>query len=112
MKKIIKLLLACVMLLIASNNTFAQEKYDFLVISLYNAPLSSQINTSLNGEEFTSETIKKDKGSKDMSNLNPLIRKIKEYQDKNWEVMNFNTVQSAGSSIGIMFFVFLRKKTE
>lgn len=105
-------LLAILYFLAFNANIHAQEKYDFMVISLYNAPLSSNINISINGDEFISEDIKKDKGSKDLSNLNPLISKIKIYQDQNWEVMDFNTIQSAGSSIGLMFFAYLRRKQE
>lgn len=97
-------------LLLFSFFTKAQDKYDFVVIS-YQMNYGD-LTVSLNGKDVSQEYIKLPKDVKFQQNANPLLLKVNEYQDANWEVMSFDvTSESAGSaSSNTRYFAFLRKK--
>ncbi len=79
--------------LVAANIAFAQDKYEFMTIT-YELSGSSSITMSIDGKEFLSEKVSLPKGSNSEFNMNPLLAKVKEFQDKGWEVMSFNTAVS------------------
>ena len=84
----------------------AQDKYQFMIIE-FNS-YSSQVTVSMDGTELKKEKV--DYGNQDIGdyNANPLLSKVKEYQDKeHWEIMGFNTLLRGTHEV---YFAFLRKK--
>ncbi len=63
----------------------AQDKYQFMMIRY--TLLKAHINISIDGEQCLKEDV--DVSGIDKGCANPLLKKVKEYQDKGWEVMNF-----------------------
>jgi hypothetical protein len=78
----------------------AQDKYEFMIIEYVGT--SSEIALSIDGIEFKKEKIEPIH-IKSYSNANPLISKVKEYQAKDWELMNFQILTG-------VYYAFLRKK--
>ena len=99
-----KLLLVAV-LLVSASIAFAQDKYEFMTINYY-ITMSRTIAVSIDGKEFLSEKVESPKEKEWLLDTTPLLLKVKEYQDKGWEVMSFNT---AGGG-GIFYIAYLRKK--
>lgn len=92
-------------LMISATIAFAQDKYQFMVIN-YQVGTPSSIAVSIDGVEFSKEKVSLPKESNDVLNVNPLLLKVKEYQDKGWEVVTFNF-----SAPGYYFYVaYLKKK--
>lgn len=88
----------------------AQEKYEFMIME-YNTSYK-MVNISIDGKEFL-----KDKAGpnhdKSGFNANPLLEKVSEYQDQNWELMNFNAAMAGQNANEEVYFAYLkRKKTE
>ncbi len=92
------------LLICLSHLVSAQDKYDFVIIEY--TSLNGIIGSSINGEEFRKERIDP-RFNPSGYNANPLIAKVKEWQDKDWEVMNFD-VKMIGSNE--VYFAYLRKK--
>ena len=107
-----KIILTIIFLFVTVINMNAQQKYEFMTISFYYNVSSKEILISIDGKEFLKEEVKMEKKDADYCNTNPLLSKVKEYQDKGWEVMSFHTVNTAGSSIGYNHIAYLRKKKE
>ena len=81
----------------------AQDKYQFMIIQ-FNT-FGSTIYVSIDGATFTKEHIELAKEERDSYNPNPLLKRVKEYQDKGWEVMSFNFEN-------LQYISYLRKKIE
>jgi hypothetical protein len=90
----------------------AQDKYEFMIIE-YKTVLGKELTISIDGKEYISENIDLPKNERSGSNANPFLKKVKEYQDQNWEVMSLNTVLGGGSGNiwNEVYFAYMRKKT-
>jgi hypothetical protein len=90
---------------VSANIAFAQDKYEFMAIN-YQIANPSLIAVSIDGVEFSKEKVSLPKESNDVLNINPLLLKVKEYQDKGWEIVSFHT------ATGSYYFhiAYLRKK--
>ena len=84
----------------------SQEKYEFAILeySTYDGLLS----ISKDGLEFSKEKTEAASGY----NANPLLTKIKDWQEKDWEVMQFNTVLAGreGNKNNEIYFAYMRRK--
>jgi hypothetical protein len=86
-----------------------QDKYEFLTIE-FNTSLSI-LTVSIDGDNYIKEVVELPKAER-LSNSNPVLKKVKEYQDKDWEVMSFNNHTIALSTVMTynVYFAYLRKK--
>lgn len=89
----------------------AQNKYEFMIIE-YNRSLKKEIVVSIDGKEFFQEKANFQGQEESFLNANPMLTKIKEYQDKGWELMNLETILNPNSAVGRTFFAYLKKKIE
>lgn len=92
------------LLICLSQLVSAQDKYDFIIIEY--TSINGIIGSSINGEEFRKERVDP-KFNPSGYNANPLIARVKEWQEKEWEVMSFD-VKMIGSNE--VYFAYLRKK--
>lgn len=91
----------------------AQDKYQFMIIEYRS--MTTTLFVSIDGTTFTKENIELPKEEKDWFNSNPLLKKVKEYQENGWEVMSFNNIQTgavAMSAPSNVYTSYLRKKIE
>lgn len=86
----------------------AQDKYEFMIIE-YNHSAKNQIALSIDGKEFITEDATFINQKESVLNSNPLLIKVKEYQDKGWDVINFETLPAA-NLISKTYLAYLRKK--
>lgn len=101
-----KKFLFAVAFVVTASIACAQDKYEFMTInyeSLYN-----DVCVSIDGETLLTERadLPKEEDKKNLT-TNPLLKKVKEYQDKGWEVMTFDTY-----CVGIYpsYIAYLKKK--
>jgi hypothetical protein len=92
----------------------AQDKYQFMIIEY--STLDNDVTMSIDGKEFLKERVDFEGQKKSGYNANPLLKKVSEYQDQDWEVMSFDaeiggaaTSNYSGNSSEI-YFAYLRKK--
>jgi hypothetical protein len=104
-----KHLLFVIGLIFSSIIVKGQDKYEYLAI-VYSTRYD-ELTVSIDGQQLIREEIKLEKGDKTNLNVNPILKKISEYQDQNWELVNL-TSSSAGanSSVFEVYFAYLRKK--
>ncbi|MES2679410.1 MAG: hypothetical protein V4635_05970 [Bacteroidota bacterium] len=87
----------------------AQDKYEFMTISY--ETFYHDLVVCVDGKEIIAEEIKLEKAEKGILNCNPLLKKISEYQQQDWEVVTFNTSGlTVGSGTRLLYVAFLRKK--
>lgn len=91
--------------LVTASIAFAQDKYEFMSIA-YETTKSS-LFISVNGESTVKEKVELPKEDNSPYNTNPLLSKVKEYQGKGWEVMNYETYHAG---VGPAHMAYLRKK--
>jgi len=84
----------------------AQGKFDYMTIFFHGG--SSEVSISINGITFQKEEVKGADPSKSGYNTNGILLKIKEYEDKNWELVNLQLAYPAGTFEN--YFAYLRKK--
>lgn len=78
--------------------------------------LDNVFSLSIDEIEFKNDKIDFSKHTKSGNDANPLLEKVKEYQNKDWEVMSFNTqiggtyVSGGSSNSSEIYFAYLRKK--
>lgn len=75
-------------LVVSANIAFAQDKYEFMTI-IYQPAI--QLNITIDGKFFSEKVELSKEDRNNILNTTPLLLKIKEYQDKGWEVMDINT---------------------
>ncbi|MES2133064.1 MAG: hypothetical protein V4506_11985 [Bacteroidota bacterium] len=92
-------------LVISASIAVAQDKYEFMTI---NYLTQRTITISIDGEIFLKEKVELSKEESTEFNTNPLLKKVKEYQDKGWEILNFNSYGQING--GINHIAYLRKK--
>jgi hypothetical protein len=92
----------------------AQNKYQFMIIEY--STMDKEVAISIDGKEFFKEGVDFAGQKKSGYNATPLLKKVSEYQDQDWEVMSFNT-QIGGASFSNysgnnseIYFAYLRKK--
>jgi hypothetical protein len=88
--------------------TSAQEKFDFLIIEY--SFWSEKITVSINGNEYIKEKADLTGQDKTDKNSNPLLRKVGEYQNKGWELMNFQALSLGSSGTSTGYIAYMRKK--
>lgn len=95
----------------------AQDKYQFLVIEY--STMDGKIAVSIDGLEFQKSKVDYDKHDKSGFNANPILEKVNEFQDKDWELMSFNTQIAGRTMPGTnpvtyndqeIWFAYMRKK--
>lgn len=86
----------------------AQDKYEFLVISFY--PVDGSLVINMDGKDYLEEKIKWKHDDSETKGVNPLLKKVKEFQDQNWEVMSFNTNSVSQFGKEAFYFYLKRKK--
>lgn len=83
----------------------SQDKYEFTIIEY--STFTSSLSISKDGIDFGSEKIAVGSGH----NANPLLLKVKEFQDKGWEVMSFNTLLGGNNNdFNKVHMAYLRRK--
>ncbi len=82
----------------------AQDKYDFMTINYMTT--YNLVVISINGKELLEEKLEVPKSKFAFLNTNPLLAKVIEYQDKGWDVMEFDTNANAMTS----YIAYLKKK--
>lgn len=102
-----KTILPTIALLISSLFVQAQDKYEFMIIEY--TTLGYVISVSIDGKEYIKQKADFANQEKTDRNANPLLQKVKEYQDKDWELMNFNTTFISGSTAEV-YYAYMRKK--
>ncbi|MBX3163998.1 MAG: hypothetical protein KF900_05915 [Bacteroidetes bacterium] len=93
----------------------AQDKYEFMTVHYeFNSLSKGELQISIDGDEFLKEDVELKKKEKEHFNANPLLAKVKEYQSKGWEVMNFHSYgfgNGFGSNSNVLVHTaYLRKK--
>ncbi len=86
----------------------AQDKYEFMIIEY--TTFKYEIGISIDGKEFQKEKADFTSQEKSGYNANPLLLKVKEYQDKGWELMNFNSAINGGTTAEVHFAHLRRKR--
>lgn len=84
----------------------AQDKYDFAIIEF--RTFMRDISISINGKEYLVEKAEYQNQDKTITNANPFLIKVNEYQDKGWEVMSFTS--PVGGNNTSTHIAYLRKK--
>jgi hypothetical protein len=101
-----KHILFSIALLLTTLFVDAQNKHDYMTINYQT--ISSQICVSKNGETVTNE--KAERPEKDTPlNSNPILKKIKEYEDKGWELVNFTSQVETNH---VTYLAFLKKNKD
>jgi hypothetical protein len=75
----------------------------------YNRTMVEDIRISIDGKSYLTEKALPMKGEEYYSSA-PLLSKVSEYQDKGWELMNFETIFYTNSSQARVYFAYMRKK--
>lgn len=104
-----KNILLTLALVIFSLTIKAQDKYEFIIIQY--SEQASYLTVSASNATLTEERIELPKNEK-YFNGTPFLTKVKEYQDKGWEVMSFNNIANGngGNVNNLVYFGYLRKK--
>ena len=71
-----------------------QEKYEYVIIE-YNS--KGWIAISTDNGEFIKEDVDNKKYNTSRSSCTPLLAKVKEYEEKGWTVMTYNTFADGGA---------------
>jgi hypothetical protein len=102
-----KQFLLTIVLLFSTLLISAQDKYEFMIISYF--PASKYLAVAIDGKEVLHEDITADKHEKVSGSA--LLKKISEYQDKDWEVITFtNASNSYTGGSDQEFYAYLKKK--
>ena len=72
-------------------------------------PSHKTIVVSIDGKQLIKEEVIFSDKEEAYQNVNPLFKKVTEFQDKGWEVMSFNNI-SAGQMSLDKYTAYLRKK--
>jgi len=107
MKSGIRLTLFALVLLLTSNLVKAQDKYEFMTISYVSR---FKISVSIDGTQLIEQKVILKTEEDDEQNANPFLLKVKEYQNKGWEVMTLNTALNSSSTRNFVYVAYLRKK--
>jgi hypothetical protein len=103
-----KQILLTIALLFTSLLFKAQEKYEYLIIE-YNTR-NWILSLSIAGIEYKSEKADFSNQEKSGFNANPFLLKVQEYEDKGWELINFNSLVSGPNTLAETHFAYMRKK--
>ncbi len=93
MRSTLKISALVIILCFAFNGSLqSQEKNEYMIIS-YNSS-KEHMFISLDGKNFIDEEVNVSKKERHDYNANPLLKKIKEYEEKGWELMNISTIHT------------------
>lgn len=92
--------------MISATLSFAQDKYQFMTINYES--YTNGMCISIDGETLLKEKVDLPKNENTNLNTNPVLKKIKEYQDKGWELVTFETYPFGGGFPA--YDAFMRKK--
>lgn len=104
----IKQFLLTIAFVISAYISEAQSKYEYMIIEYSVFP--TEISVSIDGVDIYEEKLKYSKEDKTTLKANPMLVKVKEYEDEDWEVMNFDTVIKENNYR--VYYAYLRKKRE
>jgi len=85
----------------------SQDKYEFMIIE-FDLQLKKEIQITIDSKQYIEEKADFSPTEKAGNNLIPLLKKVGEYQDKGWELMNFAVVVRPNE----IHFAYLRKKKQ
>lgn len=88
--------------------TNAQDKNEYMVIE-FNYNLKNEIQISIDGKQYLEEKADYSPTEKAAHNINPLFKKVTEYEAKGWELMYFHTIGTQGY-VAYVYFAYLKKK--
>src|SRR6218665_4176982 len=92
----------------------AQEKYQFMIIEY--STLDKEVAISIDGKEFFKEDVDFGGQKKSGYNATPLLKKVSEYQDQDWELMSFDTeiggpsINNYSGNSSYIYFSYISKK--
>ncbi len=105
-------LVLALLFLLSSILVVAQEKYEFCIIEYF--PKKEILSISKNGTEHSSEIVNfrdnPKNGYHSVYDANPLLERVKLFQEKDWEVMSFNTNLVGRRYSKRIYSAYLRKK--
>lgn len=90
--RVMQIMLLSFFLVIFTVKLTAQEKVERMIIS-YNSS-KEHMFLSIDGKNFIDEEVNVPKKDRHDYNVNPLLKKIKEYEEKGWELVNINTIHT------------------
>lgn len=93
-------------LVVSANIALAQDKYEFMTVNY--ETFRNTLYISIDGETLLKEKVDLSKDENTNLNTNPTLKKIKEYQDKGWELVTFETY-SYGAGFPA-YMAFMKKK--
>ena len=110
MKQLLKLTILIVFFNLIEDQAKGQTKYEFanITFNMYDKILSITIDD----KEFTETKIDIPKDEKSWLNAKPVFTKVKELQEKGWELMNFSNITSQGYLTGYLTIAYMRRKKE
>jgi len=103
-----KQILLTIALCISSLFSQAQEKSSYMLIQFIPF-LKNEIQISIDGKEYLEEKADYTPNEKASYNVNPLLKKVTEYENKEWELLSYQTV-AVGSGGMLLYQAYLRKK--
>ena len=90
----------------------AQDKYELCIIEYF--PKKKILSISKNGTEHSDEVIASSLDANNNSqcnyNANPLLEKVKLFQEKDWEVVTLSVSNTKRNNKNKMYFAYLRRK--
>ena len=106
-----KNILLTIVLLLSALLVSAQDKYEFMIISYF--PQAKYLAVAIDGKEVLHEDVTADKHEKASGSY--LLKKVSEYQDKDWEVITFTNASHVFTAAGSgnsdqEFYAYLKKK--
>ena len=101
----IKRIILALALLFTNLLVNAQDKYEFMIITYF--PQGKLMTVALDGKEVLNENIDADKYERISGN--PVLKKINEYQGKDWELITF-TNATDGPNGNQVYYAYLKKK--
>ena len=101
-----KKIIITIVLLFSAFLINAQDKYEFMIIEFRS--FIKEISVSINGKEYMVEKADYLDQEKSITNSNPFLNKVNDYQDKGWELVSFSG--SAGGNNVSTHIAYLKKK--
>ena len=90
--KVMQVVFLSFFLILFTGKLTAQEKFERMIIS-YNSS-KEHMFISIDGKNFIDEEVNVPKKERHDYNVNPLLKKIKEYEEKGWDLVNINTIHT------------------
>jgi hypothetical protein len=110
MKSLVKLTILILFINLLELNANGQTKYEFanITFNMYDKTLS----VTIDDKEFSETKMDIPKDEKSWLNAKPLFAKVKEFQEKGWELMTFSNISSQGFLTGYLTIAYMKRKKE